>query len=122
MKNTDNPTKHPPDEQLIEWMDAPEDLHSQDVQAIEAHVADCDQCTARMETLSLLETGLQALKNAAPQPTSYFRAQVMAALPRDLYAGAAERGRGFRVWVSEQVAALLFLLAGVVYFVLSADA
>lgn len=113
---------HPLDEQLVAWLDAREDMPASRAEIVETHVEGCERCRARLEMLTEVETGLQALRVLQPAPPPYFKAQVMAALPANLYKEAATRRNGFRTWFSEQVAAVAFMLAGVVAFILSGDA
>lgn len=109
--------EHPPDEQLIAWRDAPPDLAPAAGQRLAAHLAACPRCTARLDQLAALETGLHAWRSARPLPAARFAAGVLAALPMGLYPRLT-----WRAWARQQVAGLGCMLAGLIALVLAGDA
>ena len=109
--------EHPPDEQLVAWRDDPDGLAPAARQRLADHLAACPRCTARLEQLAGVETGLRAWRAARPLPPGGFAAQVLAALPMGLYPRLT-----WRAWARQQVAGLGCMLAGLVALVLSGDA
>lgn len=107
---------HPSDEQLANWLDSPGDMSPGEVADLGHHVTTCHRCEVRLKQLSMVETGLQALRTINPVPTAQFEARVMSALPVGLYANPAA------TWVRGQVAALGFFVSGLVALVVSGDA
>ncbi len=110
-------SEHPPDEQLVAWRDAPDEVAPTAGQRLAAHLATCPRCAARLAQLAAVEAGLQTLREACPVPSRAFMVQVLAALPMGLYPRLT-----WRAWVRQQVAGLSCMLAGLVALVLAGDA
>jgi anti-sigma factor RsiW len=113
---------HPLEEQLAAWLESPSELMPYEAEDLERHLATCEQCAALLEQLIEVESGLQALRLARPAPPPDFTVQVMSALPEDLYSRTQAKWLGLGAWARQQVAALAFVLCGVLALVMSGDA
>ncbi len=107
---------HPSDEQLANWLDSPDDMPPGEIAAVKYHMESCHRCEIRLKQLSMVETGLQALRSINPVPTVQFETRVMDALPVGLYTHPAA------AWVRGQIAALGFFVSGLVALIISGDA
>jgi hypothetical protein len=114
--NTHTTPDHPSDEQLANWLDSPGDMRPGEIAALVQHLEGCHRCEIRLKQLSMVETGLQALRIINPVPTDQFEARVMSALPTGLYAHPAA------AWARGQLVALGFFISGLVALVVSGDA
>lgn len=113
---------HPLEEQLAAWLESPNELMPFEAEALERHLATCQQCAALLEQLTEIESGLQALRTMRPAPPADFKAHVMLALPADLYSRTQAKWLGLGAWARQQVTALAFVLCGVLALVMSGDA
>lgn len=119
---------HPLEEQLAAWLESPNELMPYEAEALERHLATCERCAALVDQLTEIESGLQSLRTTRPVPPADFKVQVMAALPSDLYSRTrnsqltTRNSTGLGAWARQQVAALAFVLCGVLALVMSGDA
>lgn len=102
---------HPTDEQIVIWLDDPDSLLSSYVAALQDHLDACANCAARLHALIKVEDSLEALRDIRPTPSPQLQAQVMAALPLDLYPPV--RSAGWARWLRQQAAGVSFALVGV---------
>jgi putative zinc finger protein len=115
----------PGDDLLVAWHDGEADglLDAAQAAALEAHIAGCAHCRARLAELDALEVDLRtlALTDRAVDPA--FARRVLAALPPRNAVAAPVRPvtAGLAAWWQRQRAALVLVVAGLLIMLLTGD-
>lgn len=115
----------PGDDLLVAWHDgeAAGLLDPAQVAALQAHIAACDLCRARLAELDILESDLRTLSLTGRAPAPAFAQSVLAALPPRKVPAAAARPitAGLAAWWQRQRAALVLVATGLLIMLLTGD-
>jgi anti-sigma factor RsiW len=115
----------PSDDLLVAWHDgeAAGLLDPAQVAALQAHIAACDLCRARLAELDILESDLRTLSLTGRAPAPAFAQSVLAALPPRKVPAAAARPitAGLAAWWQRQRAALVLVATGLLIMLLTGD-
>ena len=115
----------PGDDLLVAWHDGEADglLDAEQAAALQAHIASCDHCRARLAGLDALEADLQSLSLTDQAPAPAFVQGVLAALPprKAVSAPAPLAPVGLAAWWQRQRAALVLVAAGLLIMLLTGD-
>src|SRR5689334_552872 len=115
----------PGDDLLVAWHDgeAAGLLDLAQEAALQAHIAACDLCQARLAELDILEADLRTLSLTGHAPAPAFAHSVLAALPPRKVPAAPPRSvaAGLAAWWQRQRAALVLVAAGLLIMLLTGD-
>ena len=115
----------PGDDLLVAWHggEAGGLLDAAQVAALQAHIAECDHCRARLAELDALEADLRTLALTGQAPDPAFARNVLATLPPRKAVGAPVRPvtAGLAAWWQRQRAALVLVAAGLLIMLLTGD-
>jgi hypothetical protein len=115
----------PGDDLLVAWHDGEAGglLDAAQAAALQAHIAGCDLCRARLAELDTLEADLRSLALTGQAPDPAFARTVLAALPPRKTAAAPARSvmAGLAAWWQRQRTALALVAAGLLIMLLTGD-